>query len=143
MVQLALRPADEQCVWPVASPFLKLRTIAPVFFRHAVEITKLVEYASNAPGKNIENTGKREVKNAVSQFRSFLGKVMQTNGGVLGTVGSITTTGLPAGVAAQFGMAKPPGVQLFSYNQTVEDYDPTLTTNRSSPNVLLVDPSIR
>ena len=115
--------------------------VTPVFFRHAVEITKLVEYASNAPEKAIENTAKREVKNAMAQFRAFLDKVMQTNGnGVLGTVGSITTTGLPSGVAAQFGMAKPPGAQLFYYNQTVQVYDPTLTTNRGSANVLLVDP---
>ncbi len=115
--------------------------VTPVFFRHAVEVTKLVEYASNAPEKAIENTAKREVKNAMFQFRAFLDKVMQTNGnGVLGTVGSITTAGLPAGVAAQFGMAKPPGAQLFYYNQTVQVYDPTLTTNRGSANVLLVDP---
>jgi hypothetical protein len=115
--------------------------VTPVFFRHAVEITKLVEYASNAPEKAIENAAKREVKNAMVQFRSFLDKVMQTNGnGVLGTVSTITTTGLPSGVAAQFGMTKPPGAQLFYYNQTVQVYDPTLTTNRGSANVLLVDP---
>ncbi len=115
--------------------------VTPVFFRHAVEITKLVEYASNAPDKAVENAAKREVKNAMVQFRSFLDKVMQTNGnGVLGTIGSIATSGLPSGVAAQFTMAKPPGAQLFYYNQTVQVYDPTLTTNRGSANVLLVDP---
>jgi len=115
--------------------------VTPVFFRHAVEITKLVEYASNAPEKAIENVAKREVKNAMAQFRAFLDKVMQTNGnGVLGTISSITTTGLPAGVAAQFGLVKPPGAQLFYYNQTVQVYDPTLTTNRGSANVVLVDP---
>ena len=115
--------------------------VTPVFFRHAVEITKLVEYASNAPEKAIENAAKREVKNAMAQFRSFLDKVMQTNGnGVLGTIGIDHHDGLPSGVAAQFAMAKPPGAQLFYYNQTVQVYDPTLTTNRGSANVLLVDP---
>jgi len=115
--------------------------VTPVFFRHAVEITKLVEYASNAAEKAIENTAKREVKNAMAQFRAFLDKVIQTNGnGVLGTISSITTVGLPAGVAAQFGLVKPPGAQLFYYNQTVQVYDPTLTTNRGSANVVLVDP---
>src|SRR5487761_374109 len=108
--------------------------VSPVFFRHAVEITKLVEYSTNAPEKAIENAAKREVKNAMGQFRSFLDKVMQTNGnGVLGTVGSIVTTGLPS------------GAQLFYYNQTIQFYDPTLTTNRNvaagvTSNVLLVDP---
>src|SRR5260370_12452018 len=83
-----------------------------------------------------------EVKNAMAQFRAFLDKIMQTNSnGVRGTISSITTTGRPSGVAAQFGMAKPPGAQLFYYNQTVQVYDPTLTTtNRGSANVLLVDP---
>ncbi len=115
--------------------------VTPVFFTNAVEITKLVEYASNAPEKAIENAAKREVKNGMAQFRSFLDKVMQTNGnGVLGTIGSIATTGLPSGVAAQFNMAKPPGAQLVYYNQPVQVYDPTLTTNRGTCNVLLVDP---
>ena len=111
--------------------------VTPVFFRHAVEITKLVEYASNAPEKAVENAAKREVKNAMAQFRSFLDKVMQTNGnGVLGTIAPRPHRRR----AAQFTMAKPPGAQLFYYNQTVQVYDPTLTTNRGSANVLLVDP---
>jgi hypothetical protein len=55
----------------------------------------------------------------MAQFCAFLDKVMQTNGnGVLGTISTITTTGLPGGVAAQFAMAKPPGAQFFYYNQT-------------------------
>jgi len=75
--------------------------VTPVFFPHAVEITELVEFASNAPERAIENTAKREVKNAMTQSRSFLDKAMQTNGnGVFGMIGSITTTGLPSGVAA-------------------------------------------
>lgn len=120
--------------------------VTPVFFRHAVEITKLVEYSTNSPEKAIENAAKREVKNAMAQFRSFLDKVMQTNGnGVLGTVSSIVTTGLPAGVAAQINLTTPPGAALFYYNQTIQFYDSTLTTNRNvtgsvTSNVVLVDP---
>lgn len=107
--------------------------VTPVFFRHAVEITKLVEYASNAPEKAIENAAKREVKNAMAQFRAFLDKVMQTNGnGVLGTISSISSS--------TFNMAKPPGAQLVYYNQTIQVYDPTLTTNRGSCNITAVDP---
>jgi len=120
--------------------------VSPIFFRHAVEITKLVEYSTNAPEKAIENAAKREVKNAMGQFRAFLDKLMQTNGnGVLGTVGSIVTTGLPAGVAAQINLTTPPGAALFYYNQTIQFYDTTLTTNRSiagsvTSNVVQVDP---
>jgi len=107
--------------------------VSPIFFRHAVEITKLVEYASNAPEKAVENAAKREVKNAMAQFRAFLDKVIQTNGnGVLGTIGSIATN--------TFTMAKPPGSMLVYYNQTIQVYDPTLTTNRGSCNVTAVDP---
>jgi hypothetical protein len=85
--------------------------VTPVFFRHAVEISKLVEYASNSPEKAIENAAKREVKNNMQQFRSFLDKVMQTNGnGVLGTIASIS--------GSTFTMAKPPGSVLVYYNQS-------------------------
>ncbi|MFZ0635644.1 MAG: hypothetical protein WAM08_09000, partial [Candidatus Acidiferrales bacterium] len=98
--------------------------VTPVFFRHAVEISKLVEYASNSPEKAIENAAKREVKNNMQQFRAFLDKVMQTNGnGVLGTISSIS--------GSTFTMAKPPGSVLVYYNQTIQVYDPTLTTNRN------------
>jgi len=120
--------------------------VSPIFFRHAVEITKLVEYSTNAPEKAIENAAKREIKNAMGQFRAFLDKLMQTNGnGVLGTVGSIVTTDLPAGVAAQINLTTPPGAALFYYNQTIQFYDTTLTTNRNiagsvTSNVVQVDP---
>jgi hypothetical protein len=120
--------------------------VSPIFFRHAVEISKLVEYASNSPEKAIENAAKREVKNAMGQFRAFLDKVMQTGGnGVLGTVSSVVTTGLPAGVAAQINLNTPPGAALFYYNQTIQFYDSTLTTNRNvagsvTSNVVLADP---
>ena len=120
--------------------------VSPIFFRHAVEITKLVEYSTNSPEKAVENAAKREVKNAMGQFRSFLDKVLQTNGnGVLGSVSSIVTTGLPAGVAAQINLTTPPGVALFYFNQTIQFYDATLTTNRNvagsvTSNVVMVDP---
>jgi len=107
--------------------------VSPIFFRHAVEISKLVEYASNSPEKAIENAAKREVKAAMQQFRAFLDKVMQTNGnGVLGTINSIA--------GSTFTMAKPPGAALVYYNQTIQVYDTTLTTNRGSANVTAADP---
>jgi hypothetical protein len=117
--------------------------VTPVFFRHAVEVTKLVEYATNQPEKAVESAAKREVKNGMSQFRSFLDKVLQTAGnGVLGTISSVQTTGvnLISGAAGQVNLVTPPGAQLFYYNQTIQWYDSTLTTNRGSANVLLVDP---
>src|SRR6202451_179445 len=65
--------------------------VSPIFFRFAVEISKLVEYATNAREKAIENAVKREVANGMKQFRSFLDKLMQKAGnGVLGTIGSVS-----------------------------------------------------
>src|SRR5438445_9007662 len=69
--------------------------ISPIFFRFAVEISKLVEYSTNAREKAIENAAKREVANGMKQFRAFLDKVLQTAGnGVLGTIGSVSGTTL-------------------------------------------------
>jgi hypothetical protein len=98
--------------------------VSPIFFRFAVEITKLVEYASNARDKAIENAAKREVANGMKQFRSFLDKVIQTAGnGVLGTISAINST--------TFTMTVPSGAALVYVGQTIQIYDPTLTTNRN------------
>jgi hypothetical protein len=45
--------------------------VSPIFFRFAVEITKLVEYASNAREKAIENAVKREIASGMKQFRGL------------------------------------------------------------------------
>src|SRR6201994_4512511 len=107
--------------------------VSPIFFRFAVEISKLVEYATNAKEKAIENAAKREVANGMKQFRSFLDKLIQTGGnGVLGTVSSFSST--------TWTMATPPGAALVYPGQTVQLYDSTLTTNRGTANVVASDP---
>jgi len=107
--------------------------VSPIFFRFAVEISKLVEYATNAKEKAIENAVKREVANGMKQFRSFLDKLIQTGGnGVLGTVSSFSST--------TWTMATPPGAALVYPGQTVQLYDSTLTTNRGTANVVSADP---
>src|SRR3984885_14178609 len=66
--------------------------VTPIFFRFAVEISKLVEYASNAREKAIENAVKREIASGMRQFRAFLDKVIQTGGnGVLGTITNVNS----------------------------------------------------
>jgi hypothetical protein len=98
--------------------------VSPIFFRFAVEITKLVEYASNAREKAIENAVKREIANGMKQFRAFLDKVIQTAGnGVLGTISAIN--------GSTFAMAIPAGAALVYVGQTIQIYDSTLTTNRN------------
>src|SRR6266852_1760908 len=69
--------------------------VSPIFFRFAIEITKLVEYATTGRERAIENAAKREVANGMKQFRAFLDKLMQTAGnGVLGTINSVAGTTL-------------------------------------------------
>src|SRR5262249_21403135 len=64
--------------------------VSPIFFRFAIEITKLVEYATNGKERAVENAAKREVVNGMKQFRAFLDKLMQTAGnGVLGSINSV------------------------------------------------------
>lgn len=99
--------------------------VSPIFFKFGVEITKLVEYATNAKEKAIENAAKREVSNGMKQFRTFLDTVVQGAGnGVVGTllnnpVGNVFTMAIPMGAA---------GVYV---GQTIQIYDATLTTNRN------------
>lgn len=112
--------------------------VSPIFFKFAVEITKLVEYATNQKEKAIENAAKREVSNGMKQFRSFLDKVVQGAGnGVIGTI-SVVTGGV-------FNMAIPIGAAGVYVGQTIQIYDPTLTTNRNiaagvTTTVLQADP---
>jgi len=107
--------------------------ISPIFFRFAVEISKLVEYATNSREKAIESAAKKEVANGMKQFRAFLDKVLQTAGnGVLGTIGSVSGTTLT--------MNTPPGAALVYVGQTIQVYDTTLTTNRGTCNVTAADP---
>ncbi|MGB6684179.1 MAG: hypothetical protein WBH24_11080 [Candidatus Acidiferrum sp.] len=112
--------------------------VSPIFFRFAIEITKLVEYATTGRERAIENATKREVANGMKQFRAFLDKLMQTAGnGVLGTINSIAS--------ATFTMAVPYGAALVYPGQTIQIYDTTLTTNRNvaagvTTTVLAADP---
>jgi hypothetical protein len=112
--------------------------VSPIFFRFAIEITKLVEYATNGKERAVENAAKREVVNGMRQFRAFLDKLMQTAGnGVLGTISAVSGT--------TFTMTVPNGAALVYPGQTIQIYDTTLTTNRNvaasvTTNVLTADP---
>jgi hypothetical protein len=112
--------------------------VSPIFFRFAIEITKLVEYATNGKERAVENAAKREVVNGMRQFRAFLDKLMQTAGnGVLGTISAVN--------GATFTMTVPNGAALVYPGQTIQIYDTTLTTNRNiaasvTTNVVTADP---
>jgi len=112
--------------------------VSPIFFRFAIEITKLVEYATTGRERAVENAAKREVANGMKQFRAFLDKLMQTAGnGVLGTINTVA--------GPTFTMTVPSGAALVYPGQTIQIYDTTLTTNRNvaasvTTTVLSVDP---
>jgi len=112
--------------------------VSPIFFRFAIEITKLVEYATTGRERAIENAAKREVAQGMKQFRAFLDKLMQTAGnGVLGTISSVA--------GATFTMSVPSGAALVYPGQVIQIYDTTLTTNRNvaasvTTTVLSADP---
>jgi hypothetical protein len=107
--------------------------VSPVFFRFAIEVTKLVEYATDGRERAVADAAKREVVQGMKQFRSFLDKLMQTAGnGVLRSVASFSST--------TWTMTTPPGAALVYPGQTIQVYDPTLTTNRGSCNVVAADP---
>src|ERR1700758_392505 len=113
--------------------------VSPIFFRFAVQITKLVEYASTSRERAIENAVKREIANGMKQFRAFLDKVIQTAGnGVLGTISGYAS--VSAGNPATLNMTIPSGAALVYVGQTIQVYDSTLTTNRGSCNVVAADP---
>ncbi len=112
--------------------------VSPIFFRFAIEITKLVEYATTGRERAIENAAKREVAQGMKQFRAFLDKLMQTAGnGVLGTISGVA--------GATFTMTVPNGAALVYPGQVIQIYDTTLTTNRNvaasvTTTVLSADP---
>src|SRR5579859_3054520 len=93
--------------------------VTPMSFKFAVEITHLVEIATNAKEKAVEDAAKREVANGMKQFRMFLDSLMYTPGnGVLATV-----NGAPVGTVVT--VAVPPGSSLFYVGQTVLFWDTT------------------
>jgi hypothetical protein len=110
--------------------------ITPLGLRFAVEITKLVEYATDAPDKAVENAAKRNVADAMKQFRRDLDASLQTAGnGVFGSITSVATNTLT--------LANTPfGARLLHENQRIQVYDPTLATNRGTCTILTVSKTL-
>jgi hypothetical protein len=106
--------------------------LSPIFFTHAVEISKLVEYATTGRERAIEDWSKREIVNAMKQFRMALDVMCNTNGsGVIDTVGSTYSSGTTFPVS---------NADSFFYNNTYQVYSSNLATNRGSFTVSSVDP---
>src|SRR6267142_2192019 len=115
--------------------------VSPIFFRFAIEITKLVEYATNGRERAVENAAKREVANGMRQFRSFLDKLSQTQ--------TITVDVNPAGltngdVIVHDGLTGAQPVSLFGikYHQNNATSGTWLNLNRATYPVQLATPRV-
>lgn len=110
--------------------------ISAIPFVFAVEITKLVEYSTNTAEKAVQNAAQKAVKNGMAQFRAYLDKLVQTAGnGVLGNITNVA--------ANVFTLGTPEFTQLVYFNQTIQVYDATLTTNRGTANITAIDPDAK
>ena len=100
-------------------------TLTPLGMKHAVEITKLVEYATNSNEKAVANVTKKATVNAMKQFRKDIDTWLQTGGnGVIGTIesGGGTTSWVMENV--------PFGARLLRKNLTVSVYTSNLATKK-------------
>lgn len=109
--------------------------VTPIFFKTAVQYTKLVEYATNASSKAIENATKLEVKNAMAQHMAFLDTLTQTNGN--GVIDTIATGGVSGAVLT---MTVPYGGALAILGNDYNILSSSLATNRGLVTVLSTDP---
>lgn len=108
--------------------------LSPIFFRFAVEVNKLVEYATNNASKAVENVAKKEVKNGMAQFRAFLDKLLQTDGtGVMGVVSAV------AGGGAQLTLGPPYDVRLLYVGQWLAVLSAGFAANRGYVEVQSID----
>jgi hypothetical protein len=111
--------------------------VTPIFFRFGIEITKLVEYATNSSEKAVANAAKKEVIEGMAQFRAALDKLCQTSGnGILATITAVAGGG--ANITAM-NTTNPHGVQLLYFNQKISVYDTTLATNRGTATITAID----
>lgn len=104
--------------------------ITPLGMKHAVEITKLVEFATNSSEKAVANVTKRAAVDAMKQFRKDIDTWLQTAGnGVMGTIssGGGTTSWTLSGT--------PFGARLLRKNLTVSVYSSNLATKRGEATI--------
>ena len=101
--------------------------VTPNWQEFAVEVTKLVEYATRQPQQAIENAFRYQLKEAMVQFDAYLDMLMQSNGnGILGTVASVSGTTAT--------MAVPYGASLVFDNNHYNILNAGLTAQRIGPN---------
>lgn len=109
--------------------------LTPVFQTFALQFTALAKYATETDEQATTNIVNQEIADGMKQFRMYNDALLNTNGnGVLGTIASTN------GGTTTLTMDTKQGANLFYYNQDVQVYDATLTTNRGAVTILEVDP---
>jgi hypothetical protein len=105
-------------------------TVTPIGMKIAVEITKLVEYATNSSQKAVANVTKKATVNAMKTFRKDIDGWVQTAGnGVIGTIES-------GGGTATWTLANTPfGARLLRKNMVVSVYSSNLATKRGEATI--------
>lgn len=99
--------------------------LTPLGMRFAVEITKLVEYATNASDKSVLNVTKKAAVNAMKQFRTDIDGWLQTAGN--GVMGTLSTGG---GTSSWVLSNTPFGARLMRKNLQLSVYTSNLATKR-------------
>lgn len=107
--------------------------LTPVFRTFAIQFTELAMYATETDEQAQTNIFNQEVADAMKQFRMAVDAELNTNGnGVLGVITVVSTNTFTLNAAQS--------AALFYYNQDIQVYDTTLTTNRGTATVVMVDP---
>lgn len=104
-------------------------TIAPVFLKHAVEVTTKSQWATDDRRKAVLNSFRQALAKSMAEFRRFVdGLCMTTGNGVMGTISAVSTTnGIDTYTLGTDGF----GARLLRYGQTINIYNSSLTVDRT------------
>jgi hypothetical protein len=111
------------------APQFDKATIAPVFLKHAVEVTTLSQWATDDRRKAVLNSFRNILAKSMQDFRRYVDSLCMTAGnGVLGTISAVSNAG---GNDTYTLGTDGFGARLLRYGQTINVYNSTLTTNRT------------
>lgn len=103
--------------------------INSVHMKYAVEWTTKAQWATDSSRKAVLDTFKKNMANAMPEFRRGFESLMMTSGnGVLGTI----TAKTDAGANEIYTLDTDFGVKLLRYGQYINVYDSTLATRRTT-----------
>lgn len=111
-------------------PLFDKAVVNTVNLKHAVEWTKKAEWATDDRRKSVVNTLRHLLATSMAEFRRNIDSLsMQGGDGVLGTVSAFSSA---AGVTTATLGSDGFGARLLRYGQSINIYNSTLTTNRTT-----------